>query len=178
MTEPKASRVKRLGRAMKYQYLKLLRSSGGARKVAMGFAIGFGIEFLVIATAGVIYPFFILLVWLTRSSVTSAAIGHVIAKLTFLPIPLLMVGKWLGRLILPRSVAAQISHWLPHWMPHWMHGFLEFQLKTVIGMALISFVFGVITYPIVYYLYEANRKRRAERQSKKRALRAEQNGSS
>ncbi|GAX91740.1 DUF2062 domain-containing protein [Effusibacillus lacus] len=163
MAKLKTEGLKRFGRAIKYQYVKLLRSPEGARKVALGFAIGFGIEFLVISTMGVIYPIFILLVWITRSSVTSAAIGHVIAKLTFLPIPLLIVGKWLGGLLLPFAVR------MPDWMPDWLDGFLELQLKTILGMTLISIALGALSYPVAYCLYEANRKRRDEKLSKKLA---------
>lgn len=33
---------------LKFQYYKLLRSPEGAKKVSLGFAIGFGLEMLVI----------------------------------------------------------------------------------------------------------------------------------
>lgn len=167
-----ASGFKKLGRAMKFQYLKLLRSPGGARKVATGFAIGFGIEFLVISTAMLIYVFFYPLVRIARGSFPAALVGHVVAKLTFLPIPLLVTGKWLGDLMLPFPVN------MPLWLPDWLSGFLNLQLKTIVGMTLISVALGVLTYPLAYYLYEANRKRREARIASRKFLLVQKSDSS
>ncbi|MFC4770178.1 DUF2062 domain-containing protein [Effusibacillus consociatus] len=169
MSKSKALTMKRLGRSMKYQYVKLLRSPGGAKKVAMGFAIGFGLEFMVISTAMLVYIIFYPLVRVARGSMPAAIIGHVIGKLTFLPIPMLGLGKCLGDLILPFHIH------MPAWLPGWLEGFLNVQLKTLIGMTLISTALGILTYPIVYYLYEANRKRRAEKLARK-LLQVQDNG--
>ncbi|WP_018130888.1 DUF2062 domain-containing protein [Effusibacillus pohliae] len=171
MANPKASVIKRVGRAIKLQYLKLLRSPGGARKVATGFAIGFGIEFMVICTAMLVYIVFYPLVRAARGSMPAALIGHVIAKMTLLPIPMLGVGLWIGKHLLPFRIH------MPHWMPYWLAYFLNHQLKTIVGMTLISVVMGALTYPVAYYLYELNRKRRAAKLANRKYMRVQNNGS-
>ncbi|MEH7302659.1 DUF2062 domain-containing protein, partial [Neobacillus drentensis] len=81
--------IQRLGRAFKYNFIKLLRSPGGARKVSLGFAIGFGMEMVVLSSASLIYILFLPVVRLAKGSLPAAIIGNVVGKLTFLPVLLL-----------------------------------------------------------------------------------------
>src|SRR6478672_4923834 len=94
----------RLGRAFKLNFLKLLRSPGGAKKVSLGFAIGFGLEMLVISTASLIYILFVPIVKLAKGSLPASIIGNVIGKLSFLPVILLPIAKQIGNIIFPMRV--------------------------------------------------------------------------
>src|SRR5438105_4224751 len=94
-----------IGRVFKLNFIKLLRSPGGAKKVSMGFAIGFGLEMLVISTASLIYILFIPIVRLSKGSLPASIIGNVIGKLTFLPVILLPFAKKIGKIILPMKVS-------------------------------------------------------------------------
>src|SRR3954470_910674 len=91
----------RLGRAFKLNFIKLLRSPGGAKKVSLGFAIGFGLEMVVLSTASLIYIVFLPIVRIARGSLPAAIIGNVIGKLSFLPVILLPFAKTIGKLIYP-----------------------------------------------------------------------------
>src|SRR4051794_4376026 len=91
----------RIGRAFKLNFLKLLRSPGGAKKVSLGFAIGFGLEMVVLSTASLIYIVFLPMVRIARGSLPAAIIGNVIGKLSFLPVLLLPLAKKIGKLVYP-----------------------------------------------------------------------------
>lgn len=138
---------KRFGRMMKLQYIKLLRSPGGARKVATGFAIGFGMEMLVISTAMVIYLFLIPIVRIARGSLPASIIGNLICKATFLPVILLPAAIKLGKLLAPIRPPA-----IPRSIFYYLH--------TLLGMSVFAAVFGFLSFFPVYYLYEARRKHR------------------
>src|SRR5438552_19184055 len=100
--------INRIGRTFKLNYFKLLRSPGGAKKVSLGFAIGFGLEMLVISSASLIYILFVPIVRLAKGSVPAAIIGNVIGKLSFLPVLLLPFAKKIGKLVYPMNV--RIGH--------------------------------------------------------------------
>lgn len=65
-TKKTYSFFQRMWRILKFQYYKLLRSPEGAKKVSLGFAIGFGLEMLVIYTASLVYVIFYPIVRLAR----------------------------------------------------------------------------------------------------------------
>lgn len=92
----KPNRMARLTRAIKLNFLKLLRAPGGAHKVSTGFAIGFGLELIVISTASLIYLVFYPIVRLSGGSMPAAIVGNVVGKLTFLPIILMPLAKQIG----------------------------------------------------------------------------------
>nr|WP_279663399.1 DUF2062 domain-containing protein [Ectobacillus ponti] len=152
-------------------FYKLFRSSGGARKVALGFAIGFGLEMIVLSTASLVYLVFYPAVRLSGGSLPAAVIGNVVGKLTFLPVVLLPVAHAIGKLLIPFRV-----HGRPH-IPH-EHSFwellsgnpmlvikdvLQSGLYTLVGMSIIGAVLGTISYFVVHYLYEKERQRRLEK---------------
>src|SRR3954471_17905961 len=90
----------RVARVFKLNFIKLFRSPGGAKKVSLGFAIGFGLEMLVISSASLIYILFVPIVRLAKGSLPASIIGNVIGKLTLLPVILLPFARKLGKLIL------------------------------------------------------------------------------
>ncbi len=161
----------RLGRAFKLNFLKLLRSPGGAKKVALGFALGFGLEMLVISTASLIYILFVPIVRLSKGSLPASIIGNVIGKLTFLPVLLLPFAKAIGKTIFPMEVTH--GHHTAFSFPNLLHGdfhsivaLLHGGIHALIGMTLFGIVLGVISYFVVHYLYEkeiANRLKRRRR---------------
>jgi uncharacterized protein (DUF2062 family) len=150
--------LKRFGRMIKLQYIKLLRSPGGARKVATGFAIGFGMEMLVISTAMVIYVLLIPFVRIARGSLPASIIGNLICKVTFLPVLLLPAAMKLGKLLTPNR---------PEYIPRSVF----YYLHTLLGMSIFAFLLGFLSFFPVYYLYEARRKHREKIRLMNRAVR-------
>lgn len=165
-----------IGRVFKLNFLKLLRSPGGAKKVSLGFAIGFGLEMLVISTASLIYILFIPIVRLSKGSLPASIIGNVIGKLTFLPVILLPFAKKVGKIILPMKV--KVGHNTPFSFQNLIHGdfsgllsLLHGGLHVLIGMAIFGTVFGFIAYFVVHYFYEKEKTKRLNRRRTKDALR-------
>lgn len=166
----------RIGRAFKLNFIKLFRSPGGARKVALGFAIGFGLEMLVISSASLIYILFIPIVRLAKGSLPAAIIGNVIGKLTFLPVILLPFARTVGKLILPMKV--KIGHGSSFSFTKLMHGdfsglisILHGGIHVLIGMTIFGIVLGVASYFIIYFLYEREKTKRLIRMRDKQARR-------
>lgn len=168
--------IQRLGRAFKYNFIKLLRSPGGARKVSLGFAIGFGMEMVVLSSASLIYILFLPIVRIARGSLPAAIIGNVIGKLTFLPVLLLPFAKTIGKLIFPMRV--KLGHNAPFSFNGLIHG--DFQgvvslihggVHVLIGMTIFGIVLGVASYFIVHYFYEKEKTKRLNRILNKQALR-------
>ena len=168
--------IQRLGRAFKYNFIKLLRSPGGARKVSLGFAIGFGMEMVVLSSASLIYILFLPVVRLAKGSLPAAIIGNVVGKLTFLPVLLLPFAKKIGKIIFPMKV--KLGHNTPFSFQSLLHGdfrgvisLLHGGVHELIGMAIFAVVFGVISYFIVHYFYEKEKTKRLTRILNKQALR-------
>lgn len=165
----------RMGRMFKLNYLKLLRSPGGAQKVALGFAIGFGLEMLVISTASLIYIFFVPVVRLAKGSLPASIIGNVIGKLSFLPVILLPFGRKIGKMILPMRVST--GHNTPFSFQNFIHGdfhgflnLLHGGVHVLIGMTIFGIVLGFISYIVVYFLYDRAKERRLIKGRKKNML--------
>ena len=97
---------------LKFQYYKLLRSPEGAKKVSLGFAIGFGLEMLVIYTASLVYVIFYPIVRLVKGSFPAAVIGNIIGKISFLPVVLFPLAYALGKMIYPFHVQKYIMNHL------------------------------------------------------------------
>ncbi|MFC7393395.1 DUF2062 domain-containing protein [Scopulibacillus cellulosilyticus] len=153
-------------------FIKLFRSPGGARKVALGFAIGFGLEMLVISTACLIYILLYPLVRLARASLPAAIIGNVIGKLSFLPVLLIPFAKKLGAFVYP------INNGNDNVQKHSLLDILEGDFSVIkdllhggmhilIGMTVFGLILGCISYYIVSYLYNKERERRKAKRSNK-----------
>lgn len=162
----------RFYRSFKLNFIKLLRSPGGAKKVALGFAIGFGLEMLVISTACLIYILLFPLVKLARASLPAAIIGNVIGKLTFLPVLLIPFAKKIGAFVYP------INNGNDNVQEHSLLDVLEGDFSVIkdllhggmhilIGMTIFGIIFGVISYYIISYLYNKERERRMTKKRSK-----------
>ncbi|MBL4950865.1 DUF2062 domain-containing protein [Neobacillus sp. YIM B02564] len=165
----------RFGRAFKFNFIKLLRSPGGANKVALGFALGFGLEMLVISSASLIYIIFFPLVRLSRASLSASIIGNVIGKLTFLPVILLPFARKLGKVIFPLELSpghhtAFSVQKLLHGDFHSLVGLLHGGIHALVGMTIFGIVLGVISYFIIHYLYEKELANRLKRRRHKREI--------
>jgi uncharacterized protein (DUF2062 family) len=166
----------KIGRTFKFNFVKLLRSPGGAKKVSLGFAIGFGLEMLVISTASLIYILFVPIVRLAKGSLPASIIGNVIGKLTFLPVILLPFARKIGKIIFPMKV--KVGHNTPFSFQNLMHGdfrsllgILHGGVHVLIGMTIFGIVFGIIAYFIVHYLYEKEKTRRLNKRRNKEFIR-------
>ncbi|MBT2658105.1 DUF2062 domain-containing protein [Bacillus sp. ISL-18] len=166
----------RLGRAFKLNFLKLLRSPGGAKKVSLGFAIGFGLEMLVISSASLIYILFVPIVRLAKGSLPASIIGNVIGKLTLLPVILLPFARKLGKIILPMKV--KIGHngsfsfqKLLHGDFHSLVSLIHGGFHALIGMTIFGIILSVISYFVVHYFYEKERANRLKRRRSKSEIR-------
>jgi uncharacterized protein (DUF2062 family) len=164
--------INRIGRTFKLNYFKLLRSSGGAKKVALGFAIGFGLEMLVISTAALVYILFIPVVRLSKGSLPASIIGNVIGKLTFLPVILLPFARKIGKMIFPMKV--RVGHYTSFSFQDFLHGdfhgilnLLHGGVHVLIGMTFFGIVLGIVSYFLVHFLYEREKERRLIKLKKK-----------
>lgn len=153
----------RFVRALRYHLLKLLRSPEGARKVARGFAIGFGLEMIVISTASLVYLVFYPIVRFAKASLPAAIIGNIIGKMTFLPILLIPFAKMLGRWILPPNVGTGPIHHHSFFdifkgdfsiLSDLLHG----GLQIFVGMSIFGLILGILSYYAIEYLYEHRKK--------------------
>ncbi len=179
-TNRKYNFFQRLMRAFRLNFIKLLRSPGGVKKISLGFALGFGLEMIVISTASLIYILFYPIVRLSGGSLPAAIIGNIIGKLTFLPIILIPFARKLGKLIYPAATPG--GHPLKH--VSFYQSFMDifsgnFQalwdilyggLHILIGMTIFGAILGFISYFVIYYLYEkANQNRLKKRSEMRRA---------
>ncbi|WCK56796.1 DUF2062 domain-containing protein [Aneurinibacillus sp. Ricciae_BoGa-3] len=158
-------------RVFKLNFIKLLRSPGGAKKVSLGFAIGFGLEMLVISTASLIYILFIPIVTLSRGSLPAAIIGNVVGKLTFLPVLLLPFARKIGHWIYPMTdKSGGEAHFnlkqLLHFDFHGLIGVLHGGIHILIGMSIFGLILGLISYFIVHYFYEKQKMYRLKKRQK------------
>lgn len=168
--------LQRLGRAFKFNFLKLLRSPEGAKKVSLGFAIGFGLEMLVISSASLIYILFVPIVRLGKGSIPASIIGNVIGKLTLLPVILLPFARKLGKLIFPMKV--NIGHRGSFSFERLMHGdfhslvyLIHGGFHALIGMTIFGIILSIVSYFIVHYFYEKERVNRLKRRRTKSEIR-------
>lgn len=174
----KANRFARLTRALKLNFLKLLRAPGGAHKVSTGFAIGFGLELIVISTASLIYLVFYPIVRLSGGSLPAAIVGNVIGKLTFLPILLMPLAKQIGSWILPAHSMGQgpvhESTFMELFRGNWsaLSELLLGGLDILAGMSVFGVILGFISYFVVKFFYVRALRRRHERRLEKRRLAA------
>jgi uncharacterized protein (DUF2062 family) len=173
--QKKYNLFKRIQRTFKFNFIKLFRSPGGAKKVSMGFAIGFGLEMVVISSAALIYILFLPIVRLAKGSFPAAIIGNVIGKLTFLPVILLPFAKKIGKVIFPIKV--KVGHSTSFSFPNLMHGdfrgiigILHGSVHVLIGMTIFGIVLGIISYFLVYYFYEKEKTKRLARIRKNHQL--------
>lgn len=170
----KANRFARLTRALKLNFLKLLRAPGGAHKVSTGFAIGFGLELIVISTASLIYLVFYPIVRLSGGSLPAAIVGNVIGKLTFLPILLMPLAKQIGSWILPAHSMGQgpvhESALMELFRGNWsaLSELLLGGLDILAGMSVFGVILGSISYFVVKFFYVRALRRRHERRLEKR----------
>ncbi|WP_440119031.1 DUF2062 domain-containing protein [Paenibacillus sp. QZ-Y1] len=170
----KTNRFARLTRALKLNFLKLLRAPGGAHKVSTGFAIGFGLELIVISTASLIYLLFYPIVRLSGGSMPAAIVGNVMGKLTFLPIILMPLAKQIGSWMLPAHSMGQgpvhESAFMELFRGNWsaVSELLLGGLDILAGMSVLGVILGVISYFIVKFFYVRALKRRYERRLEKR----------
>lgn len=165
----------RFGRAFKLNITKLLRSPGGARKVSLGFALGLGLEMLVLSTGSLIYILFVPIVRLAKGSLPASIIGNVIGKLTLLPVILLPFAKKIGKLIFPMKV--NLGHKsgfsfqkLIHGDFHSLVSILHGGFHTLIGMTIFGTILGISSYFIVHHFYEKEKAKRLKRRRNKREL--------
>jgi uncharacterized protein (DUF2062 family) len=166
--------LQRFGRAFKFNITKLLRSPGGARKVSLGFALGLGLEMLVLSTGSLIYILFVPIVRLSKGSLPASIIGNVIGKLTLLPVILLPFAKKLGKLIFPMKV--HLGHHkssfsfqkLFHGDFHSLVSILHGGIHTLIGMTIFGMILSICSYFIVYHFYEKEKAKRLKRRRNKR----------
>jgi uncharacterized protein (DUF2062 family) len=164
----KANWFQQIPRAIRYHYLRLLRTPEGVKKVSLGFALGFGLEMIVLPTASLIYILFYPIVRLCRGSFPAAVIGNIIGKLTFLPVLLLPFSKKIGELLYPTPYKDRVVHF--HEIYHQLvnGNFSVFEdifrggLHVLIGQSIFGLLLGFISYFVIYYLYE---KRKTSRRS-------------
>ncbi|GIP23492.1 DUF2062 domain-containing protein [Paenibacillus sp. J22TS3] len=184
MTSNKKQILNKIYRAFKLNFLKLLRTPGGVKKVSLGFSIGFALEMIVISSACLVYLIFYPVVKLAGGSVPAAIIGNVIGKLTFLPILLMPFARKLGSWVYPihgprhnKGViheASLVDIFKGDFTA--VRDILHGGLHILIGMSIFGAVLGVISYYVIQFLYNKTAQRRLEKR-RSRILLYEQMGS-
>lgn len=176
LKQKKYNFFQRFGRAFRYNFIKLFRSPGGAKKVSMGFAIGFGLEMLVISSASLIYILFVPIVRLAKGSFPAAIIGNVIGKISFLPVILLPFARKIGKMIYPMKIKLG-HHNTPFSFQNMIHGdfgglinVLHGGIHLLIGMTVIGIILGTCSYFIVHYFYEKEKIKRLTKIRAKQAI--------
>lgn len=157
--------LQKMQRHFRFNMIKLFRSPGGARKVSLGFAIGFGLEMLMIPTAYLAYILLVPIVKLSRASLPASIIGNVIGKFTFLPVILLPFAKRLGNVIYPKkSLHAHLHH---DAIMEVLHGnfsilkdILHGSIHLLIGMSIFGAILGVASYYVINYFYQKQLQRK------------------
>ncbi|MDO7905664.1 DUF2062 domain-containing protein [Paenibacillus sp. JX-17] len=166
----------RIIRALRLNFIKLLRAPGGVKKISLGFSIGFGLEMVVISTASLIYLLFYPIVRLSGGSLPAAIIGNVIGKLTFLPIVLMPLAKKLGEQLYPSHGGPRFREhsWTELFSGNWsvLYDILHGGLHILIGMSVFGLIFGVISYFVIQVLYNRAHHRRMEKRRVSRSRRA------
>lgn len=166
---------------LKLNFIKLLRSPEGANKVSLGFAIGFGLEMLVISTAGLIYILLVPIVRLSKASLPVSLIGNLMAKFSLLPVALLPFALKIGKLLYPKRVkiGKHPRHFsftdLFHGNFHGLINLLSGGIHMLIGMAIFGVILGFISYFVVNFLYEKERNRRLKKRQISRLSRQRTN---
>lgn len=166
--------LQKIQRMLKLNFTKLLRSPEGGHKVALGFAIGFGLEMLVISTVGLIYVLLIPIVRLTKASLSAAIIGNLIGKASLLPVILLPFAVKIGRLVYPGRVriGQHLRRFsftdLLHGDFHGLMNLLYGGIHMWIGMVILGSLLGFFSYFIVNFLYEKERNRRIKKRQTNR----------
>ena len=146
-TKKTYSFFQRMWRILKFQYYKLLRSPEGAKKVSI--------------------------VRLAKGSFPAAVIGNIIGKISFLPVVLFPLAYALGKMIYPFHVQKiyhepfTISDLFSSHIFTILKSLLQSEVYVLIGMTILGVVFGVVSYFVVHYLYEKNRKLRLKNRKKR-----------
>ena len=161
----------RMWRILKYQYYKLLRSPEGAKKVSLGFAIGFGLEMLVIYTASLVYLIFYPIVRLAKGSFQRQSLVYYWEDIVS-PSILFPLAYALGKMIYPfpqklHHKPFTISDLFSSHIFTILKSLLQSEVYVLIGMTILGVVFGTISYFVVHYLYEKNRKLRLKKRKKR-----------
>lgn len=142
--------------------------------MSRGFAIGFALEMLVLYTASLVYLVFYPIVRLAKGSFPAAVIGNIIGKVSFLPVFLFPFAYALGKMLYPFEIKViphkpyTISDLFSSDVFMMLKSLLQSEVYVLIGMTILGVVFGVISYFVVYYLYEKNRKLRLKKEKNKR----------
>lgn len=152
--ENRKTLFRRLKRSSRFQYWKLLRTPGGGKTIAGGFAFGFALEMILPITA---YTAYVLMLPILRyrNLFSTAIIGNAVAKVTLLPLLLIPIGIRFGHhLFFPL-----LQHVAHHTIWHRVLGYVS----TVIGLSIFAVGIGFVAYGIVYFLYSQHKNRRLAR---------------
>lgn len=154
-----------LGRRLKFEYLKLIRSNGAASKIALSFALGMFIEFITLPTVGLAFLLLYPLVRLCKGLFSVSLIGFALGKL-LVPVFLVLNYK-VGSFLLQSKQA----------MLHTVKGQSFFSLESLSqnglvflsGSAFNGLLVATVCYGLVYLVLAMYRKqkevRRFERQT-------------
>jgi uncharacterized protein (DUF2062 family) len=165
----------RIGRNFRLNFIKLFRSPGGAKKVSLGFAIGFGLEMVVLSSGSLVYIIFVPAVRLANGSLPAAIIGNVIGKITFLPVILLPFAKKLGKIVYPLKVKAGHSTFsFSSLLDGDFSGLVSLVhggVHVLIGMSIFGVILGIISYFIIHYFYEKEKNKRLNKLRDRQGIR-------
>ncbi|WP_211246743.1 DUF2062 domain-containing protein [Cohnella pontilimi] len=157
-------RLAGIRRWIRYKYTLLMRTKGGASRVAMGFAIGIAVEMFTLPTFGFAFLLIFPLVYVLKGNLPAALIGFVFGKIIYIPMAFLnaMVGGW----ILPHHFTLHIP-----FLYDWVNRVLSASLKLIVGGMINGTILGALLYfPIKISLEKYQEKRREKRRLRRGRL--------
>lgn len=148
-------------RSLKYQYLKLMRSSGGPSVVARSFALGLFIEFITLPTLGLAFFLLFPITRFTKGLFSVSLIGFLFGKV-ILPIFLTLNYK-VGSILIKTKQAAVAIQANAHWFS-WA-SFKAKGISFLTGSASVGLVVAFASYWIVYWGFISYQKKRAQKRN-------------
>lgn len=164
--------INKLYRKVKYQYLKLLRTTGAPSIIARSFSLGIFIEFITLPTLGVAFLFLYPLNVLLRGNFAASLIGFVTGKFV-LPV-FFMINMSVGnRLINGQTVHVQQMRESAHSSILELvktKGTAFFLGSVTTGLVMAILCYTLVFYGLIFYRDRKKKKRVAIQLKRKRAL--------
>jgi uncharacterized protein (DUF2062 family) len=154
-------------RWLKYKYFQLLRTPGGPKIVARGFAIGIMVEFITLPTGGLAFFLIFPLTWMMRASLAGTLIGYVFGKILYLPFSPL--SYLIGDEIIPHNIEQSIPHGFERFfalLPELLQTAIVSNVYLLAGGMVVGLGLGFLSYFLILMLLRARASRRVEKRRK------------
>jgi len=159
-----------VGRKIKYNYIKLIRSKGAPHIIARSYAVGVFVEFITLPTLGFAFLLMYPIIRLIKGNFAVALIGFTLNKAV---VPIFWVLDYkVGSYILNKSISGPLLHELDifHLLTTSMHNPLELVhlfgdlcLIFLVGSSINGFIMAWVWYFVVFNVINVYRKAKEKR---------------